>query len=102
MYCQEEAVMDLKCEGYIDAVLNFNDINKWLSEARHRTGDCEDHLPYLIKGKPSQTNGVVNSVLATEEQGTNTASSTSMACRTAMLICARVWPGARTGAVLLR
>ena len=29
-------------EGYIDAVLNFNDINQWLEEEDIVIEDCED------------------------------------------------------------
>ena len=29
---KKKEAMDLRHEGYIDAVLNFNDINKWLEE----------------------------------------------------------------------
>ncbi len=52
--------------------LNFNDINKWLEEEDIVIGDCEDKPftrfdPRVNRLYPV-TNGVVNSVLATEEE----------------------------------
>ena len=54
----------------IDAVLNFNDLHQWLREADIEIEECED-IPF-VKADPKVnrlypvTNGVVNSVLATE------------------------------------
>ena len=62
---------DPRHDGYIDAVLNFNDISRWLSEEEITIEDCED-IPFTNKNPRVNrlypvTNGVVNSVLATEE-----------------------------------
>lgn len=58
--------------GYIDAVLNFNDINKWLDEAGIDIDQCEDTPFKQIDPKVNRlypvTNGVVNSVLATQKK----------------------------------
>ena len=70
---KKKEAMDLRHEGYIDAVLNFNDINKWLEEEDIVIGDCEDRPFTVFDPKVNRlypvTNGVVNSVLATEEKG---------------------------------
>ncbi len=62
---------DPRHDGYIDAVLNFNDISRWLSEEEITIEDCED-VPFASDPKVNRlypvTNGVVNSVLATEEE----------------------------------
>lgn len=63
---------DPRHDTYIDAVINFNDINRWLQEEDIVIEDCED-IPF-VKADPKVnrlypiTNGVVNSVLATEER----------------------------------
>lgn len=58
--------------GYIDAVLNFNDINKWLEESGIDIDQCEDTPFKQIDPKVNRlypvTNGVVNSVLATQKK----------------------------------
>lgn len=62
---------DPRHDGYIDAVLNFNDISRWLSEEEITIEDCED-IPFARNPRINRlypvTNGVVNSVLATEEE----------------------------------
>ena len=63
---------DPRHDGYIDAVLNFYDINKWLEEEELAIADCED-MPFTrfdpkVNRLYPVTNGVVNSVLATEAQ----------------------------------
>ena len=63
---------DVRNEGYIDAVLNFNDLEYWLAEEGIVITDCED-LPFeQLDPKVNRlypvTNGVVNSVLASEKQ----------------------------------
>lgn len=62
---------DARHDGYIDAVLNFNDMKKWLSEEGITIEDCED-VPFSNQNPRVNrlypvTNGVVNSVLATEK-----------------------------------
>ena len=70
---KKKEALDLRHEGYIDAVLNFNDINKWLEEEDIVIEDCEDRPFTAFDPKVNRlypvTNGVVNSVLATEEKG---------------------------------
>lgn len=63
---------DPRHEEYIDAVLNFNDINKWLEEEDIVIGDCEDQPFTVFDPKVNRlypvTNGVVNSILATQKE----------------------------------
>ena len=63
---------DLRHDNCIDAVLNFNDINRWLSEEDITIEDCEDlpfhHLDPKVNRLYPVTNGVVHSVLATESR----------------------------------
>ena len=63
---------DPRHDTYIDAVLNFNDINKWLEEEDIVIEDCEDQPFTAFDPRVNRlypvTNGVVNSVLATEEE----------------------------------
>ena len=63
---------DPRHSGYIDAVLNFNDIKQWLDEENIVISDCED-TPYTgmnprVNRLYPVTSGVVNSVLATENR----------------------------------
>ena len=62
---------DSRHAGVIDAVLNFTDINQWLSEAGIVVSECEDEPFVQIDPKVNRiypvTNGVVNSVLSTEK-----------------------------------
>ena len=67
---KKKEALDLRHEGYIDAVLNFNDINKWLEEEDIVIEDCEDRPFTAFDPKVNRLYpGVVNSVLATEEKG---------------------------------
>ena len=63
---------DPRHDGCIDAVLNFNDINKWLEEEDIVIGDCEDRPFTAFDPKVNRlypvTNGVVSSVMATEPE----------------------------------
>ena len=69
---KKREAQDLRHEGYIDAVLNFNDIKLWLQEEDIVIEDCEDmpftHMNPRVNRLYPVTNGVVNSVLATEKQ----------------------------------
>ena len=69
---KKREAQDVRHEGYIDAVLNFNDINLWLQEEDIVIEDCEDvpfvHMDPKVNRLYPVTNGVVNSVLATEKQ----------------------------------
>ncbi len=64
--------VDMRHQGFIDAVLNFNDINRWLEEEDIVIEDCED-MPFTrfdpkVNRLYPVTNGVVSSVLATESE----------------------------------
>ncbi len=65
---------DPRHDSCIDAVLNFNDINQWLEEKEIVIEDCEDKPFTKFDPKVNRlypvSNGVVSSVLATE-QGTD-------------------------------
>lgn len=70
---KKQESMDFRDEGAIDAVLNFNDIQKWLNQEDIVVEECED-IPFKqLNPKVNRlypvTNGVVNSVLATEDRG---------------------------------
>ena len=70
---KKREAQDLRHAGYIDAVLNFNDINRWLEDEQVVIEDCED-IPFdcpdpAVNRLYPITNGVVNSVLATEKGG---------------------------------
>ena len=43
---KKREAQDVRHEGYIDAVLNFNDINLWLQEEDIVIEDCED-MPFV-------------------------------------------------------
>ncbi len=63
---------DIRHDGCVDAVLNFNDISRWLAEEEITIEDCED-IPFTnIDTKVNRlypvTNGIVRSVLATEKE----------------------------------
>lgn len=69
---KKKEAQDIRHEGYIDAVLNFNDISRWLQDEDIVIEDCEDKPFCRMDPKVNRlypvTNGVVNSVLATEKQ----------------------------------
>lgn len=69
---KKKEAQDLRHEGYIDAVLNFNDINRWLQDEDIVIEDCEDQPFVKLDPRVNRlypvTNGVVNSVLATQKQ----------------------------------
>lgn len=62
---------DIRHDSYIDAVINFNEISRWLQEEDIVIEDCRD-MPFERNPKVNRlypiTNGVVSSVLATEKQ----------------------------------
>lgn len=69
---KKKEAQDIRHAGYIDAVLNFNDINRWLQEEDIVIEDCEEQ-PFArmnpgVNRLYPVTNGVVNSVLATEKK----------------------------------
>lgn len=92
---------DIRHEGYIDAVLNFNDISRWLSEEEITIEDCED-IPFTninprINRLYPVTNGVVNSVLATEEERDSYRKFYVHGCRNCMDLCESMLRGGIQG-----
>lgn len=69
---KKKEAKDSRHEGYIDAVLNFNDIERWMEEEDIVIQECEDvpfaQLDPKVNRLYPVTNGVVNSVLATEKK----------------------------------
>ncbi|WP_347559820.1 [Fe-Fe] hydrogenase large subunit C-terminal domain-containing protein [Clostridium sp. AM58-1XD] len=69
---KKQEAIDLRHDGIIDAVLNFNDISRWLEEEDIVIKDCEDvpfrKLDPKINRLYPITSGVVSSVLATEAE----------------------------------
>ncbi|MBT9775842.1 4Fe-4S dicluster domain-containing protein [Clostridium sp. MCC353] len=69
---KKKEARDPRHDSYVDAVLNFNEIERWLREEDIVVEDCED-IPFAnIDPKVNRlypvTNGVVNSVLTTERK----------------------------------
>lgn len=66
---------DLRNAASIDAVLNFNDIKKWLQDEQISPADCEDlpfaHLEPGVNRLYPVTGGVISSVLSTGSQTDN-------------------------------
>ena len=64
--------VDIRHDGWIDAVLNFNDMTRWFLEEEITIEDCEDlpftHMDPKVNRLYPVSNGVVSSVLATEEK----------------------------------
>ena len=68
---KKKEAQDARHSGYIDAVLNFNDMNRWLEDEDIVIEDCED-MPFTAMNPRVNrlypvSSGVVNSVLATEK-----------------------------------
>lgn len=65
---KKKEAQDIRHSGFIDAVLNFNDINSWLDEEDIVIEDCED-MPFEKNPRVNRlypvSSGVVSSVLAT-------------------------------------
>lgn len=72
---KKKEAQDPRHNSYIDAVLNFNDINRWLQDEEIEITECEDqpfvHMDPKVNRLYPVTNGVVNSVLATQEKKDN-------------------------------
>ena len=69
---KKKEAQDPRHDSWIDAVLNFRDLNKWLEEEEISIENCED-MPFAafdpkVNRLYPVTNGVVNSVLATQEE----------------------------------
>ncbi|MGN0159253.1 MAG: [Fe-Fe] hydrogenase large subunit C-terminal domain-containing protein [Brotaphodocola sp.] len=69
---KKKEAQDPRHDGYIDAVLNFNDISRWLQDEEIEITECEDqpfvHMDPKVNRLYPVANGVVNSVLATEKK----------------------------------
>lgn len=69
---KKKEAADPRNERSIDAVLNFNDIRKWLCEEGIAIENCEDkpfeHLDPAINRLYPVTSGVISSVLSTAEK----------------------------------
>ena len=69
---KKKEARDERHDDVIDAVLDFNDINEWLAQEEIVIGECEDEPFERFDPKVNRlypvTNGVVNSVLATQEE----------------------------------
>ncbi len=69
---KKKEAQDPRHNRYIDAVLNFNDINRWLQDEEIEITECEDmpfvHMDPKVNRLYPVTNGVVKSVLATEKE----------------------------------
>jgi len=68
---KKREAQDARHSGYIDAVLNFNDIERWLEDEEIDIEDCED-MPFVKNPRVNRlypvSNGVVSSVMATEKR----------------------------------
>jgi len=67
---KKKEAQDIRNKGVISHVLNFNDIDQWLTEENIRIEQCED-LPYnkfdpKVNRLYPVSNGIVNSVVSTE------------------------------------
>lgn len=69
---KKKEAADPRHDRYIDAVLNFNDLKKWLNQEDICIEDCED-VPFDffdpgVNRLYPVTNGIVNSILATQAE----------------------------------
>ncbi len=92
---------DPRHDGYIDAVLNFNDISRWLAQEEITIEDCQD-IPFTNRNPRINrlypvTNGVVNSVLATEEERDGYRKFYVHGCRGCMDLCESMLRGGIKG-----
>ena len=69
---KKQEALDPRHADCIDAVLNFNDISRWLNEEDIVIEDCEDtpfeRLDPRVNRLYPVTSGVINSVMVTEEK----------------------------------
>lgn len=92
---------DPRHDTYIDAVLNFNDINKWLEEEDIVIEDETSPLQHLTQGQPPLSRDQRRGELHIGHRGERamaTGNFMSMEWPT-VLICARACPGVRSRAV---
>ena len=92
---------DLRHGDYIDAVLNFNDIERWLAQEEITIGDCEDipfvHMNPRVNRLYPVTNGIVSSVLATEAERDGYRKFYVHGCRNCIDLCESMLRGEITG-----
>lgn len=92
---------DPRHDIWVDAVINFNDISRWLAEEDIVIEDCED-MPF-VKADPKVnrlypvTSGVVNSVLASEVGGDSYRKFYVHGARSCMDLCDSMSRGEITG-----
>lgn len=69
---KKQEALDPRHADCVDAVLNFNDISRWLNEEDIVIEDCEDTLFERLDPRVNRlypvTSGVINSVMVTEEK----------------------------------
>lgn len=98
---KKKEASDLRHDSYIDAVLNFNDINRWFSEEDIIIEDCEDlpftHMDPKVNRLYPVTNGVVSSVLATEEERDSYRKFYVHGCKNCMDLCESILRGGIKG-----
>jgi uncharacterized Fe-S cluster-containing protein len=92
---------DLRHGDYIDAVLNFNDIERWFAQEEITIGDCEDipfvHMNPRVNRLYPVTNGIVSSVLATEAERDGYRKFYVHGCRNCIDLCESMLRGEITG-----
>ncbi|ROR31925.1 iron only hydrogenase large subunit-like protein [Mobilisporobacter senegalensis] len=69
---KREAMGDERTKGYIDAVINFTELEEWLQEENINILDCEDTKPHnpdpLVNRLYPISSGVLSSVIAGEDE----------------------------------
>lgn len=98
---KEKEAQDLRHSGYVDGVINFNDIETWLLEKQIAVSDCEDS-PFLgvnpqVNRLYPITNGVVSSVLAEKNRVDAYRKFYVHGCKNCMDLCASMVRGEITG-----
>lgn len=72
---KKKEALDPRHQEYVDAVINFNEINEWLEEEGIIIDQCADQPFQQVDPKVNRlypvTNGIVNSVIATSESASN-------------------------------
>lgn len=72
---KQEAESDPRTKGYIDAVINFTELEKWLEEEHINIMECEDMEPHNKDPRVNRlypiSSGVISSVIATKKEVDN-------------------------------
>lgn len=92
---------DARHAGYIDAVLSFVDIKRWLLEEGISIESCED-IPFTNQNPRVNrlypvTNGIISSVLATEKEGDHYRKLYVHGIRNCMDLCDSIAEGTMEG-----